>query len=131
MVASRLPECTDKAERYEVRGSTARSRTEAFAAAAHRCAEPCPEIDEAVVLAALMAREREQCTALGGGVAIPHATVEGLDAAVVLDVTFDRPVEWGDDELVTHAFVILVPPGQHQAHLELTADAVRRAGEAS
>ncbi len=103
------------------------SRDEVLAWAARRCAGPCPEIDERAVLAALHAREQGEGTNLGEGVAVPHAMVAGLDHPVALDVTFEHPVSWGEgDHEVTQAFVILVPPGDHQAHLRLVAEAARR-----
>ncbi len=109
----------------------ATSRLEVLRRAAERIGEP--KLVEAAV-EALLAREAEGSTALGEGKAIPHATVEGLAAPLMVDVSLERPVDWAAPgalepsgaELVERCTVILVPPGRHREHLALCARAARR-----
>lgn len=108
---------------------TARSRAEVLAAVAREIAAPCPELDAAVIQAALQAREEARSTDLGDGLAIPHAVLSELDVPRTLHVSFARPVPWGEDGGdVDRCVVILVPPGRESAHLELVAQAVRSHG---
>jgi PTS system nitrogen regulatory IIA component len=101
---------------------TARSRAEVLAQVAIEVAAPCPELDAAVIEAALQAREEEASTELGCGMAMPHAVLAGLSEPRMLNVAFEQPVQWGE---VRRCVVILVPPGRERAHLELVAQAVR------
>ena len=109
---------------------TARSRAEVLAHVARELAKPCPELDAAVVQAALRAREEAMSTDIGGGLAIPHAVLSELDTPRTLKVSFKHPVRWGDDGAeVDRCVVILVPPGHEDRHIELVAQAVK--GETS
>lgn len=78
---------------------------------------------EDAVLAGLTERERLGSTALGHGVAIPHARLEGLTRAMVAfvrprwAVPFDAP----DDKPVSALFVLLVPTHATNQHLALLA----------
>jgi nitrogen PTS system EIIA component len=80
---------------------------------------------EQAVVAGLTAREKLGSTALGRGVAIPHARVNGLAhpiAAFVrprLAIPFDAP----DAKPVSCLLFLLVPEGATDAHLELLAQA--------
>lgn len=71
----------------------------------------------------LREREAAQSTALGHGVAIPHATVEGLPRTIVGVMTLDPPVAFGDegDDLVDVCFCLLGPPSDRPSHLRLLA----------
>ncbi len=80
---------------------------------------------EHAVVAGLIEREELGSTALGQGVAIPHARLKGLThpiAAFVrprLAIPFDAP----DGKPVSSLLVLLVPEGATDAHLELLAEA--------
>ena len=105
---------------------TARSRAEVLAQVAREVAAPCPELDAAVIQAALQAREDAQSTEIGEGLAVPHAVLADLDQPRTLSVTFEHPVPWGEGGgEVERCVVILVPPGRERAHLGLVAQAVR------
>ncbi|MBQ7677852.1 MAG: PTS sugar transporter subunit IIA [Lachnospiraceae bacterium] len=71
--------------------------------------------------AAVIAREAESTTAVGGGVAIPHAKTDavsgpGLAAMVLKDgVDYDAP----DDEKVKLIFLIAAPNTEDNVHLEV------------
>lgn len=75
------------------------------------------------VSSALMRREQAGSTALGQGVAIPHARVNGLARIRALylrlapGLEFDSP----DAQPVSDIFVLLVPSPATQLHLELLA----------
>ena len=62
--------------------------------------EHCAGISHQVVFDALNARERLGSTCLGGGVAIPHGRIEGLDALALAvlrtkeSIAFDTPIRY-------------------------------------
>ncbi|HYA76604.1 MAG TPA: PTS sugar transporter subunit IIA [Burkholderiaceae bacterium] len=75
------------------------------------------------VAPALRHRERISSTALGQGVALPHARVAGLERILPMylrlrfPITFDAP----DESPVSDVFVLLVPKQATQEHLEILA----------
>ncbi len=77
----------------------------------------------------LMNRERLGSTGLGEGVAIPHCRVDcqTIHAACL---TLAEPVDYDaiDGEPVDLIFVLLVPPEENSAHLELLSDLARLYG---
>lgn len=79
----------------------------------------------------LMARERLGSTALGEGVAIPHCRIpcEAIHAACL---TLAEPVDYDaiDGEPVDLIFILIVPPEENSAHLELLAELARLYGSA-
>lgn len=81
-------------------------------------------LDEALVTAAAFEREQLVSTALGGGVAAPHARLEGLARPVVAvgvspaGVEFDTP----DGAPVRLVFLILTPRSEDGAQLEILSD---------
>ena len=85
------------------------------------------------VYEALHAREQMHSTALGEGVAAPHATIEGVTDPVMLIATGAAPIPFGpeDADPVRLFFVLLSPPsmtGQHIRMLARIARLVRRPG---
>lgn len=80
--------------------------------------------DAGAVQAGLLERERLHPTAMGSGLAIPHATVQGLEeTAIGIALARGEGVPFGPPELgPTHAFlVILSPPGREREHVRLLA----------
>lgn len=79
----------------------------------------------------LMNREKLGSTGLGEGVAIPHCRIpcERIHAACL---TLSNPVDYDaiDGEPVDLIFILLVPPDENSAHLELLADLARLYGSA-
>jgi PTS system nitrogen regulatory IIA component len=78
--------------------------------------------DRGPVLRALWRRELAASTALGHGVAVPHARIHGLTQPATLFVRARRaiPFEAPDGKPVGMFFVILVPPhGNPEDHLRL------------
>lgn len=80
---------------------------------------------------ALWEREQLASTALGQGVALPHARIKGLrepHAAylrLVPPLAFDAP----DDRPVSDVFVLLVPERATEQHLQLLAGVAERFAE--
>jgi len=77
------------------------------------------------VAPALNHRERISSTALGHGVAIPHARVAGLEHIQLMYVRLKFPLlfEAKDGAPVTDVLVLLVPKEAAQEHLDLLAQA--------
>ncbi|MDN7932516.1 PTS sugar transporter subunit IIA [Burkholderia metallica] len=75
----------------------------------------------------LTKREQLGSTALGQGVAIPHARVDGLGSAVALFVRALYPFAFNapDRKPVREFVVLALPKADDRAHLELLADAAR------
>lgn len=75
------------------------------------------------VLTALALREEAHTTALGEGVAVPHATLPDLEDVVLLVATADSPVPFGppETEPVDLFFVLLSPPGREGEHIKILA----------
>ena len=72
---------------------------------------------------ALQTREEKMTTAMGGGFAIPHATVPRLEKLVTLFARCPAGVDCFamDAKPVKLFFLILVPADQAQAHLQTLA----------
>ena len=72
---------------------------------------------------ALQAREESHTTCLGSGVAVPHATLPGIEEPLLLVASADPPVPFGPPESdpVDLFFVLLSPPGKEGEHIKLLA----------
>ncbi len=72
---------------------------------------------------ALTAREESHTTCLGSGVAVPHATLPGIEEPLLLVASADPPVPFGPPESdpVDLFFVLLSPPGKEGEHIKLLA----------
>jgi len=75
------------------------------------------------VFEGLIAREKLGSTAMGYGVAIPHARIEGLDRIVGVFARLDRPggFEAADGEAVDLVFALLAPEEAGADHLRALA----------
>lgn len=80
------------------------------------------------VLSALNEREKLGSTAVGQGVALPHARLADLDTLTVLFFQLTQPVDFDapDDEPVDLVFVLLVPEGADGDHLKVLGRLARR-----
>ncbi|KGO98808.1 PTS sugar transporter subunit IIA [Novilysobacter defluvii] len=76
----------------------------------------------------LEARERLASTAIGHGVAIPHARVDGLEQSRGAFLRLSPPVDFGaaDGEPVDLVLAMAVPRHAMQGHLELLAEVAER-----
>lgn len=79
--------------------------------------------DAAVIEEALLAREADHTTALGHGVAVPHATVEGLERPLIMVAVAPDGVPFGPLGLdpVRVFFLLLSPPDRRGLHIKLLA----------
>ena len=77
----------------------------------------------AVVERALLERERAHTTAMGHGMALPHATIEGLAEPVLGVAVAPEPIQFGPagTEPVRIFFLLLSPPGRESEHIKLLA----------
>lgn len=62
-------------------------------------------------------------TAIGGGIALPHAGNAGVSAPGISALVLRRGVDWGapDGVPVDLVFMIAVPPGRESLHLQILA----------
>ena len=86
-----------------------------------------PVVEEEELLTRLLEREEERSTGVGGGLALPHARVSGLEKTVLLvgraleGLDFAAP----DGEAVDLFFLLLSPADAKSEHLRLLARVAR------
>ena len=83
---------------------------------AGRAAEAFDWVERDTLFEAAWAREQEASTGIGGGVAIPHAVIEGLDKPFCLVARLAKPVEYDsvDGQPVRIVFMLASPAGSGQ-----------------
>ncbi len=79
--------------------------------------------DAAELVGRLLKRERDGCTGVGGGIAIPHCRLDALGGEVVAFATTEQPVEFGapDGVPVDLIFLVASPTQAAAAHLQAVA----------
>ncbi len=84
-------------------------------------------LDPAQVVASLCGREELGSTALGQGVAIPHARVKGLRQALAGFIRLRPPIAFDapDGKPVSEALILLVPGHATEEHLQMLAEAAQ------
>lgn len=89
--------------------------------------------DEETIQTALLAREQLGSTALGHGVALPHAAIPGLPRGAACCMRLDRRLPMGapDGEPVDLVFALVVPDSFTDQKLLLLAELAERLGSAS
>jgi PTS system nitrogen regulatory IIA component len=89
-----------------------------------------PTLDKAELYAMLLEREKLGTTAMGDGIAIPHARIESLDRVLAVFGLSRAGVDFDSlDARATHLFFLLVAPGREgSAHLLLLARLSRLLG---
>ena len=92
------------------------------ASAARRAGLP-----QKAILASLNAREKLGSTGFGGGAAIPHGKLEGLDRVVGHFARLSMPIDFGavDGMPVDLVFLLLSPPDAGAEHLKALASVSR------
>jgi PTS system nitrogen regulatory IIA component len=87
-----------------------------------------PALRPETVQAALLAREQLGSTGLGGGFALPHARIEGLEAFLGLFLRLSKPLDFDaiDAKPVTLVFVLLIPPETTTPHVAALAAISRK-----
>ena len=90
-------------------------------------AERVHGVDAALVVERLTERERLGSTGFGGGVAIPHGKIDGLDHVVGIFARLAQPVDFAsiDDEPVDLVFMLLSPTDAGADHLKALAHVSR------
>ena len=90
-------------------------------------AEQVYAIDEAKVVERLTERERLGSTGFGGGVAIPHGKIEGLDRVIAIFAQLAQPIDFAavDDMPVDLVFMLLSPVDAGADHLKALAQVSR------
>jgi PTS system nitrogen regulatory IIA component len=85
-------------------------------------------IEPRVVVERLVERERLGSTGFGGGVAIPHGKIEGLDRVVGVFARLAQPIDFSaiDDMPVDLVFLLLSPPDAGVEHLKALARVSRK-----
>ena len=80
-------------------------------------------LDEQKVVQVLLEREKLSSTAVGGGVAIPHAKYPGIDNLIAAYTRSSEGIEFDavDGQPVRHFFVLLVPEEAVGSHLNALA----------
>lgn len=86
-------------------------------------AEAVPSISAADVEQQLREREAVFTTAMGHGVAIPHATIAEAPRTFMGVMTLTKPIDFGEDAdgPVDVCFCLVGPPSDRTAHLHLLA----------
>jgi PTS system nitrogen regulatory IIA component len=76
-----------------------------------------------LVARGLLERERSHSTVMGAGLAIPHATVPGLEEPVIGVALAREPVVFGPPgaEPVRVFVMLLSPPGREREHVKILA----------
>ncbi len=90
------------------------------------------DLKPADILARLMQRERLGSTGVGSGVAVPHATLDGLERMHGVFVRLETPIDFGavDEQPVDLIFALLAPadhPAEHLRTLAKVSRALRQA----
>ena len=85
-------------------------------------------LDARVIVERLLERERLGSTGFGGGVAIPHGKMEGLDHVVGLVAKLGQPIDFQaiDGMPVDLVFLLLSPPDAGVEHLKALARVSRK-----
>jgi nitrogen PTS system EIIA component len=91
-------------------------------------AAECLNLDEAIILRALEAREKLGTTGIGNGIAVPHSAIPGLARPRGLVVRFAQPVDFEaiDDVPAEFAFVLLFGEDGRSEYLNVLAAIARR-----
>jgi nitrogen PTS system EIIA component len=81
------------------------------------------QIDKETVYEALKKREEQSTTAFGNKIAVPHATIQGLNNFMVFIVSSKQGVNFDsiDGKKVHLLFVVLAPVGHENEHLKILA----------
>lgn len=104
----------------------ASGRKQALQEIGHRAADVYG-LNCGAVIDGLLSREKLGSTAMGSGVAIPHARLESLDRIVGLFARFDKPIDFeaADGQGVDLMFALLAPEAAGADHLRALAKVSR------
>ncbi len=99
------------------------SKDEALQKLAEQVAAVIPGLESGGVLTVLKEREALGSTGIGGGIAIPHGKLSGLEEVIVLFARSSQGVEFAavDGNPVHLIFLLLAPEGAAGTHLKILA----------
>jgi PTS system nitrogen regulatory IIA component len=122
---SRICDILDR--RHVIPGLGASDKTSLVRELAQRAAVAL-KLDESVITTALTAREQLGSTGVGGGVAIPHARIDGIENAFGMFARIEPAVDFAaiDGRPIDLAFLLLTPMKAAAGHLSLLAAISRR-----
>lgn len=85
------------------------------------------EQPESDIMSTILEREQLGSTAVGGGVAIPHGKIEGLQEITGVLARLEKPLEFDalDEQPVDIVFMLLAPANATAAHLKALAKVSR------
>ncbi len=108
-------------------GLDAKNQDEVFSQAASLF-EKNNGLPRKVVLNGLVEREKLGSTALGHAVALPHARIKGLPASSGALLKLENPIDFdAPDKIgVQLFFVLLVPSGAAEMHLQILGELAQR-----
>jgi nitrogen PTS system EIIA component len=103
------------------------TRRELLDMLAEKICQQIPGLDQAVLQASLWEREEKMCTGMEFGIAIPHATIPGLEKTVCLIGRLAKPLDFGtlDGSLVQIVFCLVSPKHCMATHVRLLARIAR------
>lgn len=90
-----------------------------------------PDLNYVEVLQALIQREKLGSTALGHGVAVPHARIDMIEEPIVCLITLHNAIKFYDDETVAIdiIFGILAPKNANEKQLSILSDIAKNLQE--
>ena len=103
------------------------SKEDALVQVSQKLAALSPDLDPAIVHRKIIEREKQSSTAIGGGVAIPHSTMTGIQDPICIlaqipeGLAFDSP----DGEPVYLIFMVIFPEQSTGIQLKLLARIAR------
>lgn len=105
---------------FRVPGTT---RDAIFEELARRLAEAGAVRDGGELVGRLVKRERDGCTGVGRGIAIPHCRLDSIEGEVVAFATTAQPIDFGalDGVPVDLVFLVVSPTEAAAAHLQAVA----------
>lgn len=98
-------------------------REDAIRELAESIASQTGAVGRALLVEQILRREREFGTAVGAGVAIPHARIEGLKNPVIAFGRAPRGIDWDapDGLPVDSVFLLATPVGTEDIHVQIMA----------
>ncbi len=107
-------------DNIQCQNSTATSKKRVIENLSHLLAANTNRVSANKIFQALLERERLGSTALGKGVAIPHARIPGITHAISVMMTLETPVDFdaADKQKVDIIFGLVEPEDDNIHHLE-------------
>ncbi|HEU4928576.1 MAG TPA: PTS sugar transporter subunit IIA [Candidatus Krumholzibacteria bacterium] len=108
-------------------GVAVQNKERLFQRFAKAVAKKNKSISADLLLDRMLARERQAATSIGGGVAIPHAFLQGIEKPMVGAFLLQRPIPYGpsDNDRVKTVFFLVGREGNTEHHLPILARIAR------